>query len=52
MLSTWLTWLLIAAIPVAAVVLRLWAGNDPRNDEPPDSSEDERPGQAALPLAA
>jgi hypothetical protein len=35
-LSAWLTWALIALIPVAPVALVLFAGDEPRNDEPPD----------------
>lgn len=32
-MSAILTWILLALIPVAAVVIRLWAGEDPRADE-------------------
>ena len=42
MLSTWLLWGLILAIPVAPVVYRLFADEHPRNDEPPDTRSSER----------
>lgn len=40
MLSTWLTWILLALIPVAPVVLRLFAGDEPRNDDRDDLPAD------------
>jgi hypothetical protein len=42
MLSTWLTWGLLALIPVAAVILRFLAGEDPDNEE---SGEDQGESQ-------
>jgi hypothetical protein len=37
-----LSWLLIALIPVAAVVLRFLADDHPRSDDPPDPDGEDR----------
>lgn len=45
-LSTILTWILLALIPVAPVVFALFAGDEPRNSEedpPPVEHDDTRP---------
>lgn len=45
MLSTILTWILLALIPVAPVVFALFAGDEPRNSEedpPPLERDDTR----------
>lgn len=39
-LSTILTWILLALIPVAPVVLRLFAGDEPRSDDRDDLPAD------------
>ena len=46
-----LLWLILAALVILPVALRLYASDDPRNDEPPDTDED-RPGPAPLPIVA
>lgn len=49
-----LPWLIAAAVLVVLpVLLRLYADDTPRSDDPPDTGEDERdPGPAVLPIAA
>jgi hypothetical protein len=44
----WLPWLI--ALTVLPVMLRLWAGDAPRNSEPPDADAGDR--DPDLPLAA
>ena len=44
-----LLWFLLIALVILPVALRLFASDDPRSDDPPDTGED---GPAALPLAA
>jgi len=40
-LSTCLTWVLLALIFIAPVILRLYAEDDPRNGDPDSSPQDE-----------
>ena len=49
-----LLWLILAALVVLPVLLRFYADDSPRQDEPPDTAdEDDRdPGLTALPIAA
>ena len=47
-----LLWLILAALLVLPVLLRFYADDSPRQDDPPDTGEDHDPGPAVVPLAA
>jgi hypothetical protein len=49
-MSAWL-WLFLVALLILPVLLRLYAEDSPRSDEPPDTSGRER-GQVEIRLAA
>jgi hypothetical protein len=52
-MSHWLPWLLFGAvILVAPVLLRFFADDLPRSDDPPGEEREHQPGQAEMSLVA
>ncbi len=52
MLSAVLLWLMLAALLVLPVILRVWAEDEPRNQDPPEDGGGDRDGDGAGMLAA
>jgi hypothetical protein len=52
-MPAWLPWLLLAAIPVLALIIRLLAGDDmPDNSITHESGDEDDPGPAIVAAAA
>ncbi len=45
MLSTVLLWLMFAGLLVLPVLLRVWAGDEPRNQEDPEDGDRDEPAE-------